>query len=125
LAGAAADRDWRSAAVPRPLLDQKRKIVCCNLTEARLIRAYLALFLAPWNDGARSVRLARFGAYEVRLVELARGLSGEGFPLWLELYAHDIGGSLDSCGCEACDDAVTAADEFVARAKALHQSGRA
>ena len=56
-----------------------------------MVRAYLGLFLVPWCDGARSVRLARFGAYEVRIVEFAGDQAGTGFPLWLELYAHDIG----------------------------------
>jgi hypothetical protein len=94
--------------------------VCGSLTEARLVRAYLALFLLPWQDGTRSVRLARFGAYEVRIVELAQDLTGEGFPLWLELYAHDVRASLDSCGCGAFEDAVAAADELMERASALH-----
>jgi hypothetical protein len=94
--------------------------VCCSLTEARLVRAYLALFLLPWQGGTRSIRLARFGAYEVRIVEFAQDLAGEGFPLWLELYAHDVQASLDSCGCGALEDAVDAADEFMERASALH-----
>ena len=98
--------------------------VCCTLTEARLVRIYLALFLLPWQDGTRSIRLARFGAYEVRIVEFAQDLTGDDFPLWLELYAHDIQGSLDSCGCDAFEDAVDAADELIERASALHLSGR-
>jgi hypothetical protein len=102
-----------------------RKTVCCTLTEARLVRAYLSLFLVPWHDGARAVRLARFGAYEVRLVEVAHDLSGECFPLWLELYANDIQASLDSCGCEEFDVAVSLADELIARARELHHSERA
>jgi hypothetical protein len=97
-----------------------RDTVCCTLTEARLVRAYLALFLLPWQDGTRGIRLARFGAYEVRIVEFAQDLAGEGFPLWLELYAHDVQASLDSCGCGAFEDAVGIADEFMERASALH-----
>jgi hypothetical protein len=94
--------------------------VCCSLTEARLVRAYLALFLLPWEDGMRSIRLARFGAYEVRIVEFAQDLAGEAFPLWLELYAHDVQASIDSCGCGAFEDAVGAADELLEHASALH-----
>jgi hypothetical protein len=92
--------------------------VCCSLTEARLMRAYLALFLLPWQGGTRGIRLARFGAYEVRIVEFAQDQAG--FPLWLELYAHDAQASLDSCGCDAFEDAVDAADELMERASALH-----
>jgi hypothetical protein len=99
------------------------KTVFCKLSEARLIRAYLALFLIPWQDGARSVRLARFGAYEVRLVEFEHDcLSGEGFPLWLELFAHDIQMSIDSRGCDEFDEAVGAADELIAKASELYRS---
>jgi hypothetical protein len=93
--------------------------VCCSLTEARLVRAYLSLFLLPWQDGKRSIRLARFGVYEVRIVEFA-DLGDEGFPLWLELYAHDVQTSLDSCGCGSFEDAVGTADELMERASALH-----
>jgi hypothetical protein len=102
-----------------------RKTMCCTLTEARLVRAYLTLFIVPWVDGARAVRLARFGSYEVRLVELAHDPSAESFPLWLELYAHDIQTSLDSCGCEEFDVAVSVADELIAQARELHQGRRA
>ena len=101
-----------------------RKTMCCTLTEARLVRAYLTLFLVPWVDDARAVRLARFGSYEVRLVEFARDSSAESFPLWLELYAHDIQTSLDSCGCDAFDDAVSVADDLIARARELDRSKR-
>jgi hypothetical protein len=93
-----------------------------ELAERRLIRAYLALYLAPaGEDGARTVSLARFGAFEVRLVEVTQALSAEIPPLWLELYAHGIRSSLDSCGCDEFEEAVLAADAFVAQAKELHQ----
>jgi hypothetical protein len=94
-----------------------------ELAERRIIRAYLALYLVPpGDDGARTVSLARFGAYEVRLVEVTPDLSAEIPPLWLELYAHGIGSSLDSCGCDEFEDAVLVAAELVAQAKELHQS---
>jgi hypothetical protein len=90
---------------------------------ARLIRAYLAPSLEPaGEDGARTVSLARFGGYEVRLVEVTQALSAEIPPLWLELYSQGIGSSLDSCGCDEFEEAVLAADELVAQAKELHQS---
>jgi len=97
---------------------------CWRICERRLVQAYLKLFLvAPGADGVKIVPLARFGAYEVRLVEFAAALADEVSPLWLELYAHDQACSLDSCGCDALDDAVNAADALIARAKALHQAG--
>ena len=91
-------------------------------TETRLIRAYLALFLAPTRDDVtKTVTLARFGAYEVRLIELARTLCGRIPPVWIELYAHDLHCSLDSCGCEEFDEASTSADELISQAKELHR----
>jgi hypothetical protein len=94
-----------------------------ELAERRLIRAYLAPSLVPaGEDGARIVSLARFGGYEVRLVEVTQDLSAEIPPLWLELYSHGIGSPLDSCGCDEFEEAVLAADEFVAQAKELHQA---
>jgi hypothetical protein len=95
-----------------------RKTVRNMLTERQIIRSYLALFLVPTGqDGSKVAPLARFGAYEVRLVEFTK----DGGPLlWLELYAHDIHCSLNSFGCDTVDDAVAAADELIAEAHELH-----
>ncbi len=42
-----------------------------DLVEQRLMRAYTYLFLVPADStGTKSVSLARFGQYEVRLLEL-------------------------------------------------------
>ncbi len=90
--------------------------------EARLIRAYLNLFLVPReSDGSRKMTLARFGAYEVRLFEVAPEFAADTLPLWMELYAHDSGLTLDSFGCDDLDAAVRIADELTALAKMLHE----
>jgi len=94
---------------------------CWRISEQRLVQAYLKLFLvAPGADGVKIVPLARFGAYEVRLVEFAPELADEVSPLWLDLYAHDQACSLDSRGCDALEDAVKAADALIERAQELH-----
>jgi hypothetical protein len=99
-----------------------RKTEVNPLTEARLIRAYLNLFVVPrGQDGSRTTTLARFGGYEVRLFELAHDLVADTLPLWMELYAHDSGGTLDSFGCDDFEAAVRVADEFMTCAKALHE----
>jgi hypothetical protein len=98
-----------------------RAISCGTPRERRLLRAYLALFLVPANDdGTRCVPLARFGAYEVRLLELVDDAAKRLPPLWIELYAHDAASALDSCGLHELEDAVTAVDRLVARACELH-----
>jgi hypothetical protein len=91
-------------------------------TEQRLIRAYLTLFVVPPHDnGSKIVPLARFGSFEVRLCEPAPDAALDTFPLWIEIYAHDRRVTLDSCGCDELEAAVTAADAFMAHAKALHE----
>jgi hypothetical protein len=102
-----------------------RETAISRLTERRLVQAYLTLFLIPaWPDGAKTVLLARFGAYEVRLVEIAQELSEDVPHLWIELYASDIQSALDSCGCDEFDDAVMAADDFMSRARQLHEQSK-
>jgi hypothetical protein len=94
-------------------------------TEQKLIRAYLALHVIARDDeGTRIAPLARFGSYEVRLCEPADEVALETFPIWIELYCHARGVTLDSCGRDDLDDAVATADAFIERAKMLHLEGR-
>jgi hypothetical protein len=93
-------------------------------TEQKLIRAYLALHVVARDDeGIRVASLARFGCYEVRLCEPPADVAVETFPVWMELYCHTRGVTLDSCGRDELDDAVATADAFIERAKLLHLEG--
>jgi hypothetical protein len=93
-----------------------------KLSAGKFVAAYLSLFLArPTPDQTKVACLARFGAYEVRLVEFAAQSCGDGWLLWVELFAHDTRDSLDSFECDDLDEAVTRADELVAQAQALHE----
>jgi hypothetical protein len=90
---------------------------------SRLCRAYLALSLAgETEDGSRTMPLARFGAFEVRLIELAGRRMTEDSDFWIELYRHDIQSSLDSCRCQDLDEAEPIAEYLVACAKGLYES---
>jgi hypothetical protein len=90
-----------------------------SFTELRLTRAYIRLFLVPeGDDGSRTVSLARFGNYDVRLVEMPTAATAVS-PLWMELYAHDSQTAVDSCSCEAIEEAVQVADELIAQARHL------
>jgi hypothetical protein len=125
-------RDTQTAALPRH--DDKknvarwpasiialRKMAADQLSEQRFIRAYLGLFVvSPRDDGSKIASLARFGAYEVRLVEFAEETCDAPL-LWLELYRHDTLVGLDSFRCDNFNDAVMVADAFMVRAKALHE----
>lgn len=93
-----------------------------KLSTAMFVRAYLSLFLArPGAEQSKAASLARFGHYEVRLIEFTVKSSGEAALLWVELFAHDTATSLDSFECDDLDDAVGRADEFVGRAQLLHE----
>lgn len=88
-----------------------------------LRRAYIGLMFAPEaQDGSRAIRLCRYGAFEVRLVELPNDDPFAPAPLWIELYRHDIRQPLDSRRCDDLDDAEAVAENFIARAKELDQS---
>jgi hypothetical protein len=98
-----------------------RAVGCGTPSERRLLRAYRALFVVPaGDDGTRCVPLARFAAYEVRLLELTDDAPDRLPPLPVELYAHDDASTLDTCSLHELEDAVTAVDRLVARACELH-----
>jgi hypothetical protein len=53
----------------------------------RLTRGYVYLCHAGADgNGAKTVSLARFGDYDVRLVEFVRARPTDPTPMWLELY---------------------------------------
>jgi hypothetical protein len=122
-AAAPRDQGFGHAGLPQACSGTElRKTDVNPLTEARLIRAYLNLFLVPREkDGSRTTPLVRFGCYEVRLFELAPDFAADVAPLWMELYAHHSNSTLDSFGCDDFEAAVRVADEFMMRAKALHE----
>jgi hypothetical protein len=92
-----------------------------NFTELRLTRAYIRLFLVPeGDDGSRTVSLARFGNYDVRLIEMPTAATAV-TPLWMELYAHDSQTAVDSCSCDAIEEAVQVAEELIAQARHLSE----
>jgi len=91
-----------------------------RLVELRLTRAYIHLLLVPADDnGARTVSLARFGNFEVRLIEFVQDSDTEA-PMWLELYARDARCGLDGCRCYDLEEAVISARYLVARARELN-----
>jgi hypothetical protein len=106
---------WSGTGVPRTA-DRK-------LTHRQFVAAYLALFLVrAGDDGTKVASLARFGAYEVRLIEFIEQTLVDTPVVWMELFAHDTRSSLDSVRCDDLDEAVATAEEFVARARELRQN---
>jgi hypothetical protein len=76
-------------------------------------------FVSQRGDGAKAVSLARFGSYEVLLVELAHGRIVSDTQLWIELYDHKLQHGLDSCSCTDMEEATIAARELITRARQL------
>lgn len=90
-----------------------------RLVELRLTRAYIQLLLVPADrNGARTVSLARFGSYEVRLSQFAQDRDVDA-PMWLELFDRDARRSVDSCRCADLEEAVISARYLVALARDL------
>ena len=84
-----------------------------------LHQAYVGLMLAPESeDGSRIVSLARYGAFEVRLVEFHHCTS-EVRPFWVELYCQDTQASLDSYLCDDLESAEVATEQFTSHARGL------
>jgi hypothetical protein len=89
----------------------------------RLIKAYVGLVLTPHDEhGWRTMSLAHFGVFEVRLMEIEDCRPRDGLDLWIELYRHDTRSSIDSCRCWDLDEAEHLAEQFSAQAKKLHES---
>ena len=86
--------------------------------EAQLIQAHVKLQLVTrGEDDSRTATLQRFGAYEVRLVEPSRAAPSSGFLFCIELFDHHRRRLIDSVGSYVLEDAATATEHLIARAK--------
>ena len=93
--------------------------------ELRLTRGYVELGVVPADHhGAKTVSLARFGEYEVRLVEIVPANRADATPMWLELYSHETQSGMDSCRCYDLEAAVQATEELISRARTFDEEAR-
>jgi hypothetical protein len=101
-----------------PPLCKSRQSVALKVTQA-----YVRLFSVPASEnGVRSIPLAKFGNYEVRLAELPSiHASAADLPIWMELYDHRIRCSIDGCGCSDLEDAIPAAEDLLSQAQQLNR----
>ena len=84
----------------------------------RVTQAYIALSDIPGSSPTpRTISVERIGTYEVRMFNGAPVNSGDAPLLWMELFDHDAQRSLDSCSLREIDDALSAFDELLARAR--------
>src|SRR5262245_24914339 len=96
-----------------------------NLAKLRLTcgSVYLGHARAD-GSGAKTVSLARFGDYDVRLVEFVRDRPTDPTPMWLELYNHQTQSGIDSCCCYDLEEAVQATEDLISRARELNEESR-
>jgi hypothetical protein len=93
--------------------------------DLRLTRGYVELGVVPADHkGSKTVSLARFGEYEVRLVEVVPANRADATPMWLELYSHETKFGIDSCRCYDLEAAVQATEELISRARKLDEEAR-
>ena len=89
----------------------------------RLCQAYVGLVLAPTaEDGSRTTSVARFGAFEVRMIERADQRVRDAADFWIELYRHDTRSSLDSFLCQDLDDGESIVEQLIWCARQLNES---
>lgn len=90
--------------------------------EARLVRAHVELYVRRRDERAsNSVSVARYGAYEVRLLQVVQGSCAHPFIFWIELFDHNRGVSLDSGSAENLEKALGVAEELVSHAERLNK----
>jgi hypothetical protein len=89
----------------------------------RILEAYYSSEFNEERSGHRTISLVRYGAYEVRLMELSRKPQTEAERLWLELFDHDYQRTIDSCGGRTLVDLTAAAESLCSNAKDLNKSG--
>ena len=93
----------------------------CRPRLGRLNQGYISLLLTPKHtDGSCTVSLARYGAYEVQLVELAHDTDDGGSSLWLRLYDRDSRSCLDDRCCDDLEHAELLVEHLLSRAMQLH-----
>jgi len=90
--------------------------------EARLVWAHIELQVTPTERDVKFVPVARYGAYELRLVEATDSAVANRFDFWLELFDHGQRISVDSGGADDLETAVTIAEALAADAKALSKA---
>ena len=89
--------------------------------ERKIMQAYMMLHAQKRFDVPRSVSLAQYGSYEVRLVEPSGATQLDGIPFWLELFDHACEIALDSYGSSNLEEAGAAAEHLISQAIRLHE----
>src|SRR5215467_7365166 len=90
--------------------------------ELRILQLYIwALNAKRFIDGCRTATVARYGAYEVRLVEPLLDPQGDVIPFWVELFDHKSADTIDSCGGHDFEETAAGAAALISQADLLHR----
>ena len=90
--------------------------------ELRILQLYIWSISARRSiDGCRAATVARYGAYEVRLVEPLFDLQGDTIPFWIELFDHKSAATIDSCGGYDLEETAAGAAALISQASLLHR----
>jgi hypothetical protein len=88
--------------------------------EALVMQAYFQLIRVSWSEsGSRSTSLAKYGSYEVRLVERKPADGTDAPHLWVELCAKDAQAPIEVRGCDDLEAAAIAAEQLMSKAERL------
>jgi hypothetical protein len=85
----------------------------------------LWLTITRRSFGLGAVTLMRFGPFEIRVFQPSSAPPTNAIIFWIELFDHDRQLSIDSIGDCTLDDAVIAAEDFIARATTLNENPNA
>jgi hypothetical protein len=84
--------------------------------------AHVKLQLIRQDAVVRVATLTRHGSFEVRILQPLHLPPESAVRYWLELFDHDRKLSIDSIGNCGLNEAVIAAEDFIARAKRLSEN---
>jgi hypothetical protein len=89
--------------------------------ELRILQLYIWSISAKRSvDGCRTATLARYGMYEVRLVEPLLDPQGDTIPFWVELFDHKNAVTIDTCGGYDFEETAAGAAALISEANLLH-----
>lgn len=89
--------------------------------ELRLLQLYIwTLSRNKCEHGYRTATVARYGAYEVRLVESLLDPQVDTIPFWVELFDHRGAVTIDSCGGHDFEETAAATAALISQASRLY-----
>jgi hypothetical protein len=94
--------------------------------ELRILQLYIwALSRKKDVDGFRTATIARYGVYEVRLVEPMLDPQVDTIPFWVELFDHRSAVTIDSCGGHDFEETAAGTAGLISQASQLYRGAYA